>query len=336
MRTFEIPCAPFELSGLVSPQPGRFWRLPEGLIDRINDGVAYHARQTAGACVRFATNSQAIGLSVRIREHPPWTTMPVNGMAGCDVYIDGRFAAVIGPAAFGRLEYSGEVRLPARAMREVRINLPLFATVESISVSLEDDARVCAPAPYKYQRPVVFYGSSITNGACASHPANAYTTMLAMRMGFEEYNLGFSGSARGEDAMAEYIASLDMAAFVYDYDHNAPDAAHLEATHERFFRTVRAKQPDLPIIMLSKPDFDSDPKVNAIRREIIRRTYERALADGDRFVRFIDGETLFCRDESRQHCTTDGCHPNDLGFYRMADAVMPVLQELLSGCRCPG
>jgi hypothetical protein len=329
MRTFEIPSAPFELSGLVSPRPGRFWRLPEELIDRINDGVAYHARQTAGACIRFATDSQVIGLSVKLCEHPPWTTMPVNGMAGCDVYTDGRFAAVLGPAAYGRLEYSGEVRLPVRAMREVRINLPLFAAVESISVSLDDDADVCAPAPYKYQKPVVFYGSSITNGACASHPANAYPTMLAMRMGFEEYNLGFSGSARGEDAMAEYLASLDMAAFVYDYDHNAPDAAHLEATHEKLFRAVRAKQPKLPIIMLSKPDFDSDPRGNAKRRDIIRSTYERALAEGDEFVRFIDGETLFGRDESRQHCTTDGCHPNDLGFCRMADAVMPVLREFL-------
>ncbi|MGI6202701.1 MAG: SGNH/GDSL hydrolase family protein [Eubacteriales bacterium] len=332
MRVYEIPCAPFEVSGLVDPQPGRFWRLPEGIIDRVNEGVAYHARQTAGACVRFATDSAVLRLDVRLREYTAWTHMTVRGIAGCDIFADGAFVASAGPAVTGDLAYSCEVRLPGGAMHEIRVNLPLFATVESIEIALDDAAAVSAPAPYRFGLPVVFYGSSITNGACASIPANAYPTMLAMRMGFEEYNLGFSGSARGEDIMAEYIASLDMAAFVYDYDHNAPSAAHLQATHEKLYRTVRAKRPDVPIIMLSKPDFDSDPAGNATRRDIIKRTYEQAVAGGDSLVRFIDGETLFGFDEARQHCTTDGCHPNDLGFCRMADAVMPILAQMLAAC----
>lgn len=333
MRTYEIPCAPFELSGLVGPVPGRFWRLPADIIDRVNEGVAYHARQTAGACIRFATDSQVIKIDVKLIECPAWPHMTLRGTAGCDVFMNGDFRATFGPQSTAQLDYTGEVRLPGGVTHEIRVNLPLFAAVESIKISLDDGASVEKPAPYEYVKPVVFYGSSITNGACASIPANAYTTMLAMQMGFEEYNLGFSGSARGEDVMAEYIASLDMAAFVYDYDHNAPSAEHLEATHEKLYRTVRAKQPDLPIIMLSKPDFDSDPVGNARRRDIIKRTYERAAADGDTLVRFIDGETLFEFDEPRQHCTTDGCHPNDLGFYRMAKAVMPVLAELLDACR---
>ena len=120
-------------------------------------------------------------------------------------------------------------------MHEIRVNLPLFATVESIEIALDDAAAVSAPAPYRFGLPVVFYGSSITNGACASIPANAYP-MLAMRMGVRRIQPRLSGSARGEDIMAEYIASLDMAAFVYDYDHNAPSAAHLQATHEKLYR----------------------------------------------------------------------------------------------------
>jgi len=328
MRTYEIPSEPFCVSGLATVEPGKFFRLPDEIIDRVNEGVAYHARQTAGACVRFATDSQVLGLSVRLRECPGWPHMALRGVAGCDIFVDGKFCSAVGPGSVGELAYESNIYLP-EGMHEVRISLPLFARVESIKISLDDGATVAAPAPYKYKKPVTFYGSSITNGACASIPANAYPTMLAMRLGFEVYNLGFSGSARGEDILAHYIASLDLAAFVYDYDHNAPNAEHLERTHERFFRIVREKQPNLPIIIISKPDFDSNPKENAKRRDIIKRTYERAVAEGDNLVRFIDGESLFGFDEARQHCTTDGCHPNDLGFSRMADVVMPVLEEML-------
>lgn len=330
MRTYDITGAPFAVSGLVLPRQGRFWRLPEDIIDRVNPGVAYHARQTAGACVRFATDSPVIGLSVKLAECVVWSNMSLYGVGGCDVYIDGAFAAVIGPTEQDRLEYYGEARSKTPGPHEIRINLPIFAAVEKVEISLDESAAVYLPEPYKSGRPVVFYGSSITNGASASHAGNAYTTQLAMRLGFEEYNLGFSGSARGEDIMSDYIASLNMAAFVYDYDHNAPDEAHLTATHEPFFRKIRERQPVLPVVMVSKPDFDSDSAGNAARREIIRRTYENAVSEGDGNVWFIDGETLFGRDEARGHCTSDGCHPNDLGFCRMADALQPVLAEILA------
>ncbi|MBQ7919166.1 MAG: hypothetical protein IJ324_04380 [Lachnospiraceae bacterium] len=73
------------------------------------------------------------------------------------------------------------------------------------------------------------------------------------------YNFGFSGSARGEMEFAEYIAALpEIGLFVYDYDHNAPTSGHLEQTHERFFQRVRQAHPDVPIIMLSRPDTDGD------------------------------------------------------------------------------
>ena len=139
--------------------------------------------------------------------------------------------------------------------------------------------------------------------------------------------MGFSGSARGELEMADYLSALPMSVLVYDYDHNAPDADWLARTHEAFFRRIRANRPTLPVVMLTRPDFDFDPASPA-RREVIRRTFENARASGDKNVYFIDGETLFGAAE-RQFCTVDGCHPNDLGFYRMADAVEPVLREIL-------
>ena len=107
-----------------------------------------------------------------------------------------------------------------------------------MEVGIDDDAEFLAAPAQKYEKPVCFYGSSITQGGCASKPGNSYNAMLARWLDFPQVNLGFSGNGKGEDTMAEYIASLDMSAFVYDYDYNAPTTEHYEATHDRFYRII--------------------------------------------------------------------------------------------------
>ena len=129
--------------------------------------------------------------------------------------------------------------------------------------------------------------------------------------------------------MARHIAGLPMSVFVMDYDHNAPTLEHLQDTHEPFFRTVRSMQPKLPILLISQPDYDKNPAMAQKRRAVIRRTYENALAAGDRHVWMLDGETLFGTTD-RELCTVDGTHPNDRGFLRMADAITPVLRQMLA------
>ena len=158
--------------------------------------------------------------------------------------------------------------------------------------------------------------------------------MLCRKVDAEQINLGFSGSGKGEIAVAEAIAGLNLSAFIMDYDHNAIDAEHLERTHEPFFRVVREAHPGLPIIMMSMCDFRCRDFRNPSgeyrrRREIIRNTYLHSVNNGDRNVYFIDGETLFGR-KMHDACTVDGCHPNDLGFYRMYKHVLPVLKKALN------
>ena len=127
--------------------------------------------------------------------------------------------------------------------------------------------------------------------------------------------------------MAEYIAGLKMAAFVLDYDHNAPDCGHLKATHSAFLNIIRAKNPSLPVIMLSRPQPNpSDEEL--LRRDIVKRTRETAAANGDKNVYFIDG-TEIMKIFGGDSGTVDGCHPNDLGFYCMAKALEPVLENIL-------
>ena len=297
------------------------------MIDQVSSGVSEVAKFPSGARVRFATDSRRIALCAVVGPAGYIKNVGAIGKCGLAGYVDGEWHYVVYPAASDAEEMTGAYDLDGK-MHEHTVYLPLFTPLYDLMIGLDDDAQVKPPRPYAVQKPIVFYGSSITNGASATHAGNAYVSIVCRRLDASFLNLGFSGSARGEESIARYIAGLDMSLFVMDYDHNAPDAAHLEATHERFFRIVREAQPDLPIALISKPDFDIDPEGNAARRAVIRRTYEHALAAGDARVRFIDGETLFGTTE-RRDCLVDGTHPNDLGFRRMADAITPVLRELL-------
>jgi len=126
--------------------------------------------------------------------------------------------------------------------------------------------------------------------------------------------------------MISYVSSLEASAFVLDYDHNAPSVERLKNTHEKMFLALREKHPETPVLMLSRPKFRLT-KDETERLETVRRTYENALERGDKNVRFIGGPELM--KTAGNDGTVDNCHPNDLGFFSMAEAVFPVLREML-------
>ena len=119
---------------------------------------------------------------------------------------------------------------------------------------------------------------------------------------------------------AVYLASLPMSVFVSDYDHNAPNPAHLQETHCKLYRAIRAAHPEIPYIMVSRFDFDSAYEESIARRDVIFDTYRYARETGDRNVYYIDGASVF-RGPDEDGCTVDGTHPNDHGFALFASAL---------------
>ncbi|MDD3153883.1 MAG: SGNH/GDSL hydrolase family protein [Victivallaceae bacterium] len=311
---------------------GELRRLPASWSTReINEGALELANHTSGGRIRLRSDSRWIAIRATLRCSCDMNHMPRLGSAGFDCYADGVFFASFQPDAKvvnqapHHFEGVSRVSFADKKMRDWTVNLPLYGGVETIEIGLEPDCVLESPRPHKVERPVIFYGSSITQGGCASRPGNSYPAILARTLDFEEINWGFSGSARGELAMAEAVAKLNASLFVMDYDHNAPDVEYLRKTHEPFFRTVREQNPELPILLLSRCDFHKfDPC--AERRSVIEETYRHTLASGDKRTNYIDGETLF---EGESDCTVDGCHPNDLGFRHMANRILPVMRAML-------
>ena len=336
---------PFSVEGLPwKTDDKREWplvRLPANLTKGdINEGALWSGRHnTPGATVRFRTDSPFIAIKSKLSCPGDMNHMPRAGSAGFDLYM-GPFGHCMhcGTAQPNHGEIDLERLLFTRepsdtGMREWTIDLPLYGGVAAISVGVSPEATIEAPPPHAYGK-ILFYGSSITQGGCASRPGNMYPSMLCRAVDAEQVNLGFSGCALGEIAMAKTISDLDLSAFVYDYDYNAPSPEHLQKTHEPFFKVVRERHPDLPVVIMSLCNFwrhwgPESTKDREKRREIIYTTYRNAIAAGDRHVYFIDGETLF-GNRDRDACTVDGCHPNDLGFYRMYEAILPVLRKALS------
>lgn len=319
-------CAPFRIYG-VFYEDGKFRRMPESVAKTVSEGVYYLHANTAGGRVRFKTNSPYVAISAKMTGITRMDHFPLCGTAGFDLYVDGEYFKTFRPPYYMTDGYEHLLELDTARMREITINFPLYSDVCELYIGLARDAEIQAPTPYRVEKPVVFYGSSITQGGCASRPGTSYQGFLTRWLDCDHINLGFSGSAKGESEMADYIASLDMSVFVSDYDYNTPNASHLAATHERLFKKVRAAHPDMPIIIVTRPrpHYDRDEDVECFA--VARATYEHAIADGDKNVRFIDGREML--GEAGFEGTVDALHPTDLGFYNMAKRIAEELKEVL-------
>ena len=331
MKTYTLWDAPLKVFGIpFFDQKKKLERVPPEVVEQV-PGVAPMAGNCPGATVSFKTDSPSFTVRVKLRTMNVDVGQAIYSAQAAQVLLGERQRAhhlgVVFPKDYQTLEFEKTFQKSDK-MEQITVMLPRFDATESLEFDLEDDATVLAPTPYRYKKPVVFYGSSITEGGCSNNSNCAYNAILSNWLDFEHYNLGFSGRAKGELGMADYINTIDMGAFVYDYDHNAPSVEHLAATHKPFFDRIREKHPDIPILMMSRPAEVYTEKM-VQRRAIVRATYEAALAAGDKNVYFLDGETFY-GESDRDLCSNDKCHPNDLGFYRMACAIRPTMEKILA------
>ena len=332
LELHDVRKPPFRLYGLYNPTTEPiFKRMPTEIAEQVSEGVVHLHKQTAGGRVRFSTDSPYIVIKAVMKSISRMRHMPMSGSTGFDLYLDTPDGESIHYRSFIPAQdveggYESKVEVKLGGLRYFTINFPLYSGVSELYIGLEDGAALEKAPAYKHSKPIVFYGSSITQGGCASRPGNAYENIVSRALQTDYLNLGFSGSAKGEPEIAQYIAGLDMSVFVYDYDHNAPTPEHLEATHQRMFSMIREQNPNLPILILSRPKArltETEQK----RLSIIRRTYDEAIAAGDKHTYMIDGPTLMRY--AKNDGTVDIHHPNDLGFHSMAKVLIPQLRGLL-------
>lgn len=332
---------PFTLSGFNwFSQDKVYRRFPVKPPFPLSEGVDGLAWCTAGGQIKFRTDSEKICLKVKLGDGGAMDHMPQTGMSGFDLYTGepGKetFYSVT-RFACGATEFTSELfTCSIRKLRTFTINFPLYKGVSEVMIGLQAGARVAAPPAYRTKMPIVVYGTSITQGGCASRPGSCYTNILSRRLNMPFINLGFSGSGKGEPDVARTMALIkNPALLVLDYEANSTGCDAFSKTLPEFIAILRAAHQKTPILVISKIRFgqealagDPGKSSDRIKCKLMQQKLVKTLQKaGDKNIHFLDGSQLLGKDY--WECTVDNVHPTDLGFFRMADGIEPMLRKII-------
>lgn len=310
-----------------------FDRLPASAQKTVRPAVWSLSRHSAGMVVRF--RSDATTLSARwtvTNENLAMPHMPATGVSGLDLYVrvgsKWRWLANGRPTAkMNTMTVSG---LASDTVRDYLLYLPLYNGVSSVEIGVPEGSKLeKQPSPGK---PIVFYGTSIIHGACASRPGMALPAILGRRLERATVNLGFSGNGKLEPELARLMGEIDAAAYIVDCLPNCSAAEVAERTGP-FVRELRKHRPHTPIVLVEDRTYanaHSLPAVakrNADNRAALRKVFDELTWDGIASLHTIEGPSQLGDDDEG---TVDSSHPNDLGFQRQADAFEPKLRYVLA------
>lgn len=314
----------FGLPWFAANSPDLF-RLPKALQASYRPPVWDLAKSPAGGRIRFVTDAEELSIRLDYGSIGHMNNMHRIGQHAVDCYADGIFWRNVAPLeGEARLESGLYAGVPARA-RAIDLYLPLYHPVRVLAVGFSDGATIAAPPPFVVPLPVVFYGSSITQGGCASHSGCSYQAILCRRLNLDHVNLGFSGNGLGERELAAAMAAIDAAAYVVDYAQNCPTVDQMRETYGPFLSVLRERRPQVPILCVTpiyaaSEAWSEGAHVNLLaRRQVVREAVNQRVQAGDRRIQVVEGPDLL--GPSHLDGIVDSSHPNDLGFYFMAQGL---------------
>ncbi len=312
---------------------GPYHRYPAKAEGVVRDAVWSLSRHSAGLAVRFQSDSPYLAARWSLtKESLAMPHMPATGVSGLDLYArDGarwRWVAGARPSQ----QNDNNVRLVSSTpggMQEYLLYLPLYNGTAKLEIGVRPEATLAKGTP-ETKRPIVFYGTSITQGGCASRPGMAYPAIVGRRLDRPSINLGFSGNGEMEPEVAELIAELDPTVYVLDGLPNM-NPEEIRARVAPFVRTLRAAHPDTPILLVENivyqgSWFNAGEPRHVAKNVVLKEEYDALVAAGVTGLYYLACDDLLGHDDL---ATVDGVHPTDVGFLRQADALEPVLRAIL-------
>jgi len=311
-----------------------FDRFPIKAEKTVTKSVWGLSRHSAGMMVRFKTDANAI--------HAKWKVtssrlgmphMPPSGVSGLDLYARDaqgkwRWAAATLPA---KQEMQVTLLRGIKPdLREYALYLPLYNGTESLAVGVPADSNFQGLTPRK-ARPLIFYGTSITQGACASRPGMTYPAILGRWLDVPVINIGFSGNGKMHKEVGDLMIEVDAAAYIIDC---LPNMNGVMVTKRcvPLVKQLREAQADTPIVLVEDRRFPNSwlvpdkSKFHDDNHAALRKAYQDLKTAGVKNLYYLGGDELLGDDAEG---TTDGSHPNDLGFLREAELFAPLLRKAL-------
>lgn len=307
-------------------------RLPLSLQDTLRRALWDLGTNSSGVYVRFRTDSPDIRVHWKLRGNSSMNHMPDTGIKGVDLYFlnDKKWQYINTGKPNGVDNKSLLVGNMEPAMREYMLYLPLYEAVDSLWVGVDPRATIHKPELGYARQPIVFYGTSIMQGACASRPGMNGTSIVSRAMNREAINLGFSGNAKLDYSMAELIATIEQPhSIVLDFAPNC-SAELISDKMKQFINIIRSKHPLVPIVVVEQtyfPPAELDQKAfkeRSAKGVAMRAVYDGLKRGGDRNLHWVGGRDLLGEDYEAQ---VDALHATDLGFMRYAERLSKVLKR---------
>lgn len=329
MQWIRFPDERFQVNGLAwfEEQKPSLSRLPRRLKRAFRPGVWGLAQCPAGGRIRFRTNSSQIGIRAKCADNRVMDHITRIGQSGFDLYLDRLYMASVAPNEFGKIQAEWPIG-STRQLREITIHMPLYKPVKINSIGLDAGSAIDKPRPFALPKPMVFYGTSITQGGCASNPGMSYQAVASRLLNVDFINLGFSGNGLGDPELARAICEIPSACIVLD--HWANIGLGLEENLPIFVDLLREKQPRVPIVVMGaffcSRELAGDT-VNSLLRKVARKFVRQRNRAGDHQIFYLDGLKMISRQQT--FGLVDGCHCNSVGFYFIGRSLAASLKRIL-------
>ncbi|MFA5646586.1 MAG: SGNH/GDSL hydrolase family protein [Candidatus Ratteibacteria bacterium] len=331
MRWIPFPDKQFKVYGLpwFQETTPSLVRLPARMKKLFRESLWLCGQFPTGGRIRFATDSTFIGINA---ETPPHSShhMPRTGHSGFDVYVEKRFAFSAWPDPEGKILFERKIAVEKK-VRPIEIYLPIYNSATLHAIGLDKGASIFLPPPYRIKNPVVFYGTSVTQGGCSSNPGTTWQGFLSRGLDIDFVNLGFSGQGWGDVEIGDILGETPASCIVLDYWGNVVyNPLGTKGSVAPLVGRIRKVHSKIPIILTGPYFFPLDFFNND--HDIMRKEFQQAVrrlrANGDTHLHFFDSRRMIGPEETC--ATVDGAHATSLGFYLMAKAFAPLLKKVLS------
>lgn len=333
-----ISAASLMMTGKAKQTDSIFQRIDSADKKDMPKAVQALAKNSAGIAILFESNSTVIRAKWKLEKETFLSNMTPIAHSGLDLYCfkDGKWQYVMaGKPAKGLVEQDQVIiQNMDSSMKQFMLYLPLYNTVIDLQIGVQEKAVIRKPVQpgIDTTKRVVMYGSSILQGASASRAGMAYPAILQRKTGYDVINLGFSGNAKMEIELAKYIATVPADLYILDCIPN-PSPEQIKERSYNFIKYLRQQKPTVPIILVEtvfRENGNWDQKIGKNvngQLEEIRNTYARLKKEGIDNFYYLSTDKLIGNDHE---ATIDGVHLTDLGFMRMADAVLPLIRKAMS------
>ncbi len=305
-------------------------RLPERLKSSFRPPVWDLAQCPAGGRIMFATDSAHVGIRAQAPDFSVMNHITRIGQSGYDCYVDNNFMGSVSPDDKGKIEAQWRIQKEPGTVRNVTIHMPLYKSTVLQQIGLDDGAVIKGHAPFVVDQPVIYYGTSITQGGCASTPGTTYQNFVSRALNVDFINLGFSGNGLGEPELAQAINEIECCCLVIDHWANKNNGTDYRENLPVFIGELRKVHKTEPIIVMGPFFFTRDAyddRIHAEQRAAGQEYVERMKRQGDRNIHWFDGRKMIGPETA--FGLVDGVHGNSLGFYLMAQAFTPFLKKVL-------